>query len=267
MPIIPHLLRYRKLAVDHYSCISCALHLWHARQSLNLGEKKKMRAVVLLSGGMDSLVVAAQVDYLGYDIAAMHVNYGQRTWQKELMAFRSICSHYDITRTLEAEASYLAGIGGSSLTDCSIPVEDADLGAVEVPSSYVPFRNASFLSMAVSWSEVIGANKIFIGAVEEDSSGYPDCRKSFYEAFNRVIELGTKPETLIEVQMPLIHLQKSEIVKKGIELNAPFQYSWSCYKKDGKACGICDSCARRLRAFQQAGLDDPIDYEVRPDYI
>ena len=226
-----------------------------------------MRAVVLNSGGMDSLVVTAQADFLGYDIAAIHVNYGQRTWQKELMAFRRICSHYNIERTLEIDAPFLAHIGGSSLTDSSIPVEKADLKTMEVPTSYVPFRNASFLSMAVSWSEVIGANKIFIGAVEEDTAGYPDCRKVFYEAFNKVIQLGTRPETAIEIQTPLIELQKSEIVKKGIDLDVPFQYSWSCYKSEGKACGICDSCARRLRAFQQVGAPDPIDYDERPDYM
>ena len=226
-----------------------------------------MRAVVLISGGMDSLVTTAQADFLGYDIAAMHVNYGQRTWQKELKAFRQICGYYNIERRLEIDAPFLAHIGGSSLTDNSIPVQAADLDASEVPSSYVPFRNASFLSMAVSWSEVIGANKIFIGAVEEDTSGYPDCRKVFYEAFNKVIQLGTKPETAIEIQTPLIELQKSGIVKKGIDLEVPFQYSWSCYKSEGRACGVCDSCARRLRAFQQVGILDPIDYEERPNYI
>lgn len=226
-----------------------------------------MRAVVLISGGMDSLVVTAQADFLGYDVAAMHVNYGQRTWQKELAAFRKICSHYNIKQRLEVDAPFLAHIGGSSLTDSSIPVEQASLMASEVPSSYVPFRNASFLSMAVSWSEVIGANKIFIGAVEEDTSGYPDCRKVFYDAFNRVIELGTRPETTIEIQTPLIELQKSGIVRKGLELDVPFFHSWSCYKSEGSACGVCDSCARRLRAFQQVGMPDPIDYEKRPNYI
>jgi len=226
-----------------------------------------MRAVVLLSGGMDSLVATAIADYLGYDLAAMHVNYGQRTWQKELTAFREICAHYDIERRLEIDADYLSAIGGSSLTDTSMPVEDADLHSREIPSSYVPFRNASFLSMAVGWAEVIGANKVFIGAVEEDSSGYPDCRKEFYEAFNRVVVLGTKPETNIEIQTPLIDLQKADIVRKGVELDAPFVSSWSCYKREGRACGVCDSCARRLRAFQLAGADDPIDYEQRPNYI
>ncbi len=225
-----------------------------------------MRAVVLMSGGMDSLVVTAHADFLGYDIAAMHINYGQRTWQKELSAFRKICSHYNIGRALEVDAPALGVIGGSSLTDTAIPVTQANLQSSEIPSSYVPFRNACFLSMAVSWAEVIGANKIFIGAVEEDAPGYPDCRKVFYEAFNKTVELGTRPETTIEIQTPLIELRKSEIVKKGVELDAPFLLSWSCYKSEGKACGVCDSCALRLRAFQEVGITDPIEYEVRPRY-
>ncbi len=225
-----------------------------------------MRAVVLLSGGMDSLVVTALADYLGYELAAMHVNYGQRTWQKELASFRDICAHYDIGRRLEVDAGYLAAIGGSSLTDAAIPVEDADLESSEIPSSYVPFRNASFLSMAVGWSEVIGANKVFIGAVEEDSSGYPDCRQMFYQAFNRAVALGTRPDSAIEIQTPLIELGKTDIVRKGVELDAPFVHTWSCYKSEGKACGVCDSCARRLRAFRNAGVEDPIAYERRPDY-
>ena len=225
-----------------------------------------MRAVVLLSGGMDSLVVTALADYLGYELAAMHVNYGQRTWQKELASFRAICAHYDIERRLEVDAAYLAAIGGSSLTDAAIPVEDADLESSEIPSSYVPFRNASFLSMAVGWSEVIGANKIFIGAVEEDSSGYPDCRQVFYQAFNRAVALGTRPDSAIEIQTPLIELHKTDIVRKGVELDAPFVLSWSCYKSEGEACGVCDSCARRLRAFRNAGVEDPVAYERRSGY-
>ncbi len=226
------------------------------------------KAVVLLSGGMDSLVTTAMAHEQGFELSAMHVNYGQRTWQKELESFRSICNHYNIVQRLEVNADFLGQIGGSSLTDLSMPVSGADLqGDAAIPTSYVPFRNAGFLSMAVSWSEVIGASKIFIGAVEEDSSGYPDCRKVFYDAFNKVIELGTKPETAIEILTPLIEMQKSEIVRKGVELQVPFELSWSCYKSEGRACGLCDSCARRLRAFSHAGLRDPIDYEERPLYI
>ena len=225
------------------------------------------KAVVLLSGGMDSLVTTAIAHAQGFSLAAMHVNYGQRTWQKELESFRAICNHYNIEQRLEVNADFLAQIGGSSLTDYSMPVGGADLQGSSIPTSYVPFRNAGFLSMAVSWSEVIGASKIFIGAVEEDTSGYPDCRKVFYDAFNKVIELGTKPETAIEILTPLIEMQKSDIVRKGMELGAPFHLSWSCYKSEGKACGVCDSCARRLRAFALMGMADPIDYEERPQYI
>ncbi len=225
------------------------------------------KAVILLSGGMDSLVTTAMAHAQGFELAAMHVNYGQRTWQRELESFRSICAHYNIEQCLEVNADFLARIGGSSLTDYSMPVGGADLQGSTIPTSYVPFRNAGFLSMAVSWSEVIGASKIFIGAVEEDSSGYPDCRKVFYDAFNKVIELGTKPETNIAILTPLIEMQKSEIVRNGVELQVPFELSWSCYKSEGKACGLCDSCARRLRAFSHAGLRDPIDYEERPLYI
>ena len=229
--------------------------------------KEKGKAVVLLSGGMDSLVTTAIAHDEGFALAAMHVNYGQRTWLKELDSFRAICNFYNIEQRLEVNADFLGQIGGSSLTDYSMPVSGADFQDSSIPTSYVPFRNAGFLSMAVSWSEVIGAGRIFIGAVEEDSSGYPDCRKVFYDAFNTVIALGTKPETKIEILTPLIEMQKSDILRKGMELEVPFSLSWSCYKSEGKACGVCDSCARRLRAFAQAGLRDPIDYEERPKYI
>jgi len=226
-----------------------------------------MRAVLLVSGGMDSLVATAMAHHQGFDLAAMHVNYGQRTWNKELESFRRICDHYGIDCRLEVDAGFLGTIGGSSLTDQDIPVGPADLLGTTIPTSYVPFRNANFLSMAVSWSEVIGANRIFIGAVEEDSSGYPDCRKVFYDAFNKVIDLGTRPETEIEILTPLISMSKAQIVAKGMELDAPFDCSWSCYKSEGLACGVCDSCARRLRAFEMAGIRDPVEYEVRPNYL
>ncbi|MBN1929947.1 MAG: 7-cyano-7-deazaguanine synthase QueC [Chlorobiaceae bacterium] len=226
-----------------------------------------MKAVLLVSSGMDSLVATALARHEGFELAAMHVNYGQRTWQKELECFRQICNHYGIAERLEVDALFLSTIGGSSLTDAAIPVGPADLAGTEIPTSYVPFRNANFLSMAVSWSEVIGASRIYIGAVEEDSSGYPDCRKIFYDAFNRVIDLGTRPETRIEIVTPLIAMNKAEIVRRGLELDAPFHFSWSCYKSEGKACGVCDSCARRLRAFASAGISDPVEYEIRPNYL
>jgi 7-cyano-7-deazaguanine synthase len=226
----------------------------------------KSKAVVLVSGGMDSLVTAA-IASREHELCFLHLNYGQRTEGRELKAFSDIADYYKVENKLTVNLEYLSQIGGSSLTDKNIKISNADLYYKGIPSSYVPFRNANILSIAVSWAEVVGANKIFIGAVEEDSSGYPDCRKVFYDAFNEVIELGTKPETKILIETPIIHLKKHEIIKKGMELNAPFELSWSCYKNDVKACGVCDSCALRLRGFQTAGFDDPIEYETKPNYL
>jgi 7-cyano-7-deazaguanine synthase len=227
---------------------------------------KEHKAVILVSGGMDSLVTAA-IAAEKYDLAFLHMNYGQRTERRELKAFNDIADYYNVQQRLAANIEYLAQIGGSSLTDEKIEVTKADLDYKGIPSSYVPFRNANILSIAVSWAEVIGASKIFIGAVEEDSSGYPDCREVFYNAFNKVIELGTKPETNISIETPIIQLKKFEIIKKGYELRAPFELSWSCYKNENKACGECDSCALRLRGFQIAGLNDPLEYVLKPDFI
>jgi 7-cyano-7-deazaguanine synthase len=226
----------------------------------------KDKAIILVSGGMDSLVTAA-IASLQYDLAFLHLNYGQRTEKRELKAFNDIADYYNVKLRLVANIEYLAQIGGSSLTDSNIEVSKADLNHNGIPTSYVPFRNANILSIAVSCAEVIGASKIFIGAVEEDSSGYPDCREIFYDAFNRVIELGTKPDTNITIETPIIHLKKFEIIKKGAELSAPFELSWSCYKNEDKACGECDSCALRLRGFQLAGLEDSIEYLHKPNFV
>jgi 7-cyano-7-deazaguanine synthase len=222
-------------------------------------------AVVLASGGMDSCVTAAIAD-LNHRLAFLHVAYGQRTEGRELKSFNALADFYHAEQRLVCRLDHLRLIGGSSLTDRNIPVELANLERQEIPSSYVPFRNAHFLSIAASWGEVIGARKIFIGAVAEDSSGYPDCRPEYYEAFNRVIAVGTRPETDLEILTPVIHMRKSEIVRKGIELGAPFDLTWSCYQREDVACGVCDSCALRLRAFQEAGCEDPIAYAVRPRY-
>ncbi len=219
-------------------------------------------AVVLVSGGMDSCVTAA-IAAQDHELAFLHVSYGQRTQSRELQAFNAIADHYGVRRRLLADISYLKEIGGSSLTDASIPVAEADLESGIIPASYVPFRNTHLLAIAVSWAEVIGASRVFIGAVEEDSSGYPDCRKEYYRAFNRLVEVGTKPETHIEIATPLIEMRKSEIVSKGIELGAPLQLTWSCYKNTDRACGVCDSCVLRLRAFREAGMEDPIEYVCR----
>ena len=225
----------------------------------------KDTAVILVSGGMDSLVTAAIANE-EYKLAFLHLNYGQKTENRELKAFNDIADYYNVKKRLCVNVEHLSQIGGSSLTDNKIDVSGADIGKIGIPTSYVPFRNANILSIAVSWAEVIKAGKIFIGAVEEDSSGYPDCREVFYEAFNRVIEMGTKPDTKISIETPVIHLKKYEIVKKGAELKAPFELSWSCYKNEDKACGECDSCALRLRGFQQAGIEDLIDYVLKPNY-
>jgi len=228
-------------------------------------------AVVLMSGGMDSCVAAA-IASRQYELAALHVSYGQLTEARERQAFQEICDFYGIRIRLLIEQHYLGRIGGSALTDPQIPLREADpsaaVGAVpeatDIPASYVPFRNAHFLAAAVSWGEVIGAEQIFIGAVEPDSSGYPDCRPAYYRIFNELIAAGTRPETRLEILTPLIRLRKHEIVKKGIELGAPFHLSWSCYRSSVRACGMCDSCALRLRAFDEAGVEDVIPYLVRP---
>lgn len=219
-----------------------------------------MLGVVLTSGGMDSCVTAAIANKECDEIAVLHVSYGQRTEKRELKAFNDIADFYEVERRLTTSIAHLAQIGGSSLTDKRIEVSQANLESKEIPTSYVPFRNAHLLSIATSWAEVIGANRIYIGAVAEDSSGYPDCRPEFYEAFNRAIEVGTKPETRIQIVTPVIHLSKGQIVLRGLELGAPLQLSWSCYKREDAACGECDSCALRLQGFREAGVTDPINY-------
>jgi 7-cyano-7-deazaguanine synthase len=218
-------------------------------------------AVVLASGGMDSCVTAA-IAARDRELAMLHISYGQRTENRELKAFNDMADFYKAERRMTASIASLTRIGGSSLTDRRIEVSQADLDSKEIPTSYVPFRNAHLLSIATSWAEVIGADRIYIGAVAEDSSGYPDCRPEYYEAFQRAIDLGTKPDTRIEIVTPVIRLRKSEIVKLGAELGAPLELSWSCYKREDLACGQCDSCALRLRGFREAGLRDPIPYAI-----
>lgn len=220
-----------------------------------------MTAVVLVSGGMDSCVSTAVASSESDEVALLHISYGQLTEGRERKAFNDIADHYGITKRMDVSIEYLAKIGGSSLTDEAIAVTEADLGSKEIPTSYVPFRNANMLSIATSWAEVLGASSIYIGAVAEDSSGYPDCRPEFYAAFQQTINTGTKPDTHIEIRTPIIHLSKAEIVKKGIELNVPLHLTWSCYRSEDLACGTCDSCALRLRGFEQAGILDPILYK------
>ena len=224
----------------------------------------KDKAVVLTSGGMDSCVTAA-IARETYEPALLHVQYGQRTEARELRAFHEIADHYGVKHRLVTNLNHLKLIGGSSLTDADMDVADADLDAEGVPTSYVPFRNAHLLAIATSWAEVIGAKRIFIGAVEEDSSGYPDCRRSFMEAYNQLIALGTKPDTEIRIETPLIKMNKAEIVTRGFELDAPLSLTWSCYQESDEACGHCDSCGLRLRGFARAGQRDPIPYHDDAD--
>jgi len=222
-------------------------------------------AVVLVSGGLDSCVTAA-IAAQTHRLAFLHMNYGQRTEASERRAFRDLADAYHVTDLLDVDIGHLAKIGGSSLTDARMDVTPADPDNPDIPTSYVPFRNANILAVAVSWAEVLGAEKIFIGAVAEDSSGYPDCRPEFFRAFNDVIRTGTKPDTRLDIEAPLLHFSKADIVRKGVELEAPLEKTWSCYQAEDRACGVCDSCALRLRGFQRAGLPDPLPYATRPDY-
>jgi len=223
-------------------------------------EGQSRLALCLVSGGMDSCVTASIAKAESDGLAFLHVSYGQRTEGRERLAFEQIADYYQVEQRLVVSLEHLAQIGGSSLTDEVIAVTPPDLSASGIPTSYVPFRNAHLLSIATSWAEVIGASYIYIGAVAEDSSGYPDCRPEFYEAFQRAITLGTKPETRIEIRTPVIAMKKSEIVELGKQLGAPLELSWSCYRESEQACGDCDSCALRLRAFRVAGVTDPIPY-------
>jgi 7-cyano-7-deazaguanine synthase len=221
---------------------------------------KNNLAICLVSGGMDSCVTSAIAKTENKEIAFLHISYGQLTEARERKAFNDIADFYAVEKRLDISIEYLAKIGGSSLTDKNIEVTEADLDSDEIPSSYVPFRNANMLAIATSWAEVLEAEAIYVGAVAEDSSGYPDCRPEFFKAFEKTIQAGTKPDTNIEIKTPIIHLTKAEIVKKGFDLNAPVHLSWSCYRSGDLACGTCDSCALRLRGFERAGVSDPIAY-------
>ena len=224
---------------------------------------EKRRSVVLLSGGMDSCVCAA-IAARDTDAAAMHISYGQRTEQRERWAFERICDRLGIHRRLALRNDALSMIGGSALTDSNIDVPEAkaEIGEGEIPITYVPFRNAHFLSAAVSWAEVLDATRIYIGAVEPDSSGYPDCRPAYYKAFNEVIRTGTR-DGKISITTPLIGMRKIDIVRMGLEMGAPFDLTWSCYSREDKACGVCESCVLRMRAFDEAGAADPLPYIPR----
>jgi 7-cyano-7-deazaguanine synthase len=224
------------------------------------------QAVVLLSGGMDSCVTTAiaRERHGAGSIAALHAGYGQRTQERERRAFEEVADFYGIRERLVVQLDHFRAIGGSALTDRKIAVPEGELGAAgpqrNIPVTYVPFRNAHFLSVAVSWAEAIGAQAVYIGAVAEDSSGYPDCRPEYYQAFQKLVRAGTRPEANIEIVTPVITLKKSEIIRRGVELGAPLHLTWSCYQSEDAACGACDSCLLRLRAFAEAGVPDPIPY-------
>ncbi len=223
-------------------------------------------AVISLSGGMDSCVTAAMARAEGFELALLHADYGQRTQEREKRAFRDIADFYEVraSRRLIIGFDSLKAIGGSALTDASIALPEGDPDRAGVPVSYVPFRNAHLLATCVSWAEVLRASAIFVGFVEEDSSGYPDCREAFLKSFEQTANLGTKPETRLAFHAPLLHLRKAEIVRKGLELGAPLHLSWSCYQGEREACGRCDSCHLRLRGFKEAGHPDPIPYAFIP---
>lgn len=225
----------------------------------------KSKAIVLVSGGMDSALTAA-VAFRKHMLLFMHANYGQRTQDRELKSFRDLARYYKVRSTLEVDLTHLRKIGASSLTSTKIRISKADLHSEKIPTSYVPFRNANLLACAVSWAEAEGAEAIYIGAVEEDSSGYPDCRRSFFDSFERTVKLGTKPGKRIKIITPLINMSKKQIVSRSVAMGVPLELTWSCYKSSGAACGECDSCALRLRGFQQAGVEDPLPYLKRPVY-
>ena len=226
-------------------------------------DEAKPLAVVCVSGGMDSAVTAA-LAALDHRLAFLHANYGQRTEAKELECFQRLAEHFAAEARLVVDLSTLKTIGGSSLTDPGLPVREGEPVPGIVPTSYVPFRNAHLLSAAVSWAEVLGARAVFVGAVSEDSSGYPDCRPEFYRAFQEVVRQGTRPETEIHIATPVIGMRKAEIVRRGVDLGVPFELTWSCYQAGERACGLCESCRLRLRGFAEAGVPDPIPYRPLP---
>lgn len=224
------------------------------------------RAVVLVSGGMDSATAAFEAREYGYDLYFLHTSYGQQTESKEFECAKALANRLDVANFLHIETDHLARIGASSLTDDAINVKDADLDSDEIPSSYVPFRNANLLSMAVSYAEANNCDSLFIGAHSEDYSGYPDCRPEFFEAFQQVVNVGTKPETTIDLAVPFVESSKTDIAQRGVELGVPYEITWSCYREETPACGTCDACAFRLKAFHEVGAEDPIEYEERPNY-
>ena len=224
------------------------------------------RAVILVSGGMDSATAVYEAMDRGYEPYFLHTSYGQATADRERECAEALADAADAADFLHVETGHLAAIGASSLTDDDVAVDEADLESDEIPTSYVPFRNANLLAMAVSYAEATDCEAVFIGAHSEDFSGYPDCRPQFFEAFQRVVDVGTKPETEIDLVAPFVEWSKTDIAERGLELGVPYEHTWSCYRSEAPACGTCDACAFRLQAFQRLGVEDPIAYEERPSY-
>ena len=227
----------------------------------------EQRAAILVSGGMDSATAVYEAMDRGYEPYLLHASYGQETEHRERECAERLAEEVDAADFLHVETRHFAAIGASSLTDDELDVADADVDSEEIPTSYVPFRNANLLSMAVSYAEASGASAVFIGAHSEDFSGYPDCRPAFFDAFQQVVDVGTKPDTEIDLLAPFVEWSKTDIAERGLELGVPYEHTWSCYRSESPACGTCDACAFRLQAFQRLGVDDPIDYEERPDYV
>jgi len=223
-------------------------------------------AVILASGGMDSATAVYEAVEQGYEPYLLHTSYGQRTEDKEFECAKALAEEINAVDFLHIKTEHLAQIGASSLTDEEMDVADADLESDEIPASYVPFRNSNLLSMATSYAEVTNSSAVFIGAHSEDFSGYPDCRPAFFDAFQNVIDVGTKPETEIDLKAPFVEWSKTEIAERGLELGVPYEITWSCYRDDEPACGTCDACAFRLEAFRKAGMRDPIQYVERPQF-
>ncbi|NHN49558.1 7-cyano-7-deazaguanine synthase QueC [Halostella sp. JP-L12] len=229
-------------------------------------EPTEKRAVVLASGGMDSATAAYEAIERGYDLYLLHTSYGQQTEDREYECARKLAEETDAADFLHVETGHLSAIGASSLTDEEMVVADADMEGDEVPSSYVPFRNANLLSMAVSYAEANDCDAVFMGAHSEDFSGYPDCRPEFFDAFQTVVDVGTKPDTDVEMVAPFVEWSKTDIAERGVDLGVPYEHTWSCYRENEPACGTCDACAFRLQAFQRIGVRDPVEYAERPEY-
>ncbi|PSQ06261.1 7-cyano-7-deazaguanine synthase QueC [Halobacteriales archaeon QS_6_71_20] len=236
------------------------------RDARTEGGDDRLGAVVLVSGGMDSATTAYEARERGYDLHFLHTSYGQNTETRERECAAALREEMGVAGFLHVETDHLARIGASSLTDDAVRVEDAGPDDEGIPSSYVPFRNANLLSMAVSYAEANDCEAVFVGAHSEDYSGYPDCRPEFFTAFERMVDVGTKPETDVRIEVPFVEASKTDIAERGLDLGVPYDLTWSCYRDDAPACGTCDACAFRLQAFQRLGVEDPIAYETRPDY-